>query len=528
MRMLKQVLAWFVALEPARRNRLLFAIAVAIVTTVSFSLWASQERYALVMEGRGYDSAIQAAGAVEAAGIPYRIEAPDKLLVPENRIGAARAAVATEHTLPSLADVSDLKLGLTPQAQQWAFLRAAEGDIARMLNGIDGVSASQVHIVPRQESLYLDEERPASASVFLQLQPGTEMSSSQVRAVVNLVANAVEGLSPERVSVADDRGNLLASGSGRDEGPLGEVQSMTEYRGQVESRYERAVSQALLPMLGYGGGFSVTATVEIDMTSKEVTTRQVDAEKQAVISEVNEETQTETRGTAGGVPGVDANLPERQGPGNGGPTASNRTALTTNYVYPTIDEVSKQAAGAVKRLSLAVQVDENRLKQIVEASGGSLDAETLKKRIDSAVQAAVGIDAARGDQIAVNYVPFAPAEWMVGTEPEITASSVLQSSLPYLLPLVALGLVFGFVVRPVMTAVVRPIAPPEPEKPAEGEVPAKSKEEEEQERDVELANRLKSLVDNYQPVDHGDLNRLVDRESEIAADVLRKWARAGK
>ena len=57
---------------------------------------------------------------------------------------------------------------------------------------------------------------------------------------------------------------------------------------------------------------------------------------------------------------------------------------------------------------------------------------------------------------------------------------------------------------------------------------AKSKEEEEQEKDVELANRLKSLVDNYQPVDHGDLNRLVDRESEIAADVLRKWARAGK
>jgi flagellar M-ring protein FliF len=521
-RLLQRALAWFTALEPARRNRLLAALAVAVVAALGTSIWASRETYAPVLSGRGYDSALQAASAVEAAGIPYRIAAPDRLEVPEKRLGAARAAIAAEQTLPGLGDVSELQLGLTPQAQQWAFLRAAEGDLARMLNGIDGIVASQVHVVPRQDSLYIGEERPASASVFLRLEPGAQLQTSQVRAIVNLVANAVDGLDSQRVSVADDRGNLLATGAGQDEGALGEMRSLTEYRSQLEGRYERAVSQALLPVLGYGGGFSVTATLELDLTSRETTSRSVDADKQAVISEVNEETQTESGGQASGVPGVDANLPERAAASEGKGTASNRTALTTNYVYPTVDEVAKRAAGGVQRLSVAVQVDEGRLVQLVEASGGKVEITALKQQIDRAVQAAVGFDATRKDTVAVTYLPFVAPDWMMGTEPETTPTSLMQDALPYLVPFGALALLFWFVVRPVVGAVIRPISPPAPEP---GEV-APTPELPLPDADRDLAQRLKALVDNYQPIDQADLNRLVIRESEFAADVLRKWTRA--
>jgi flagellar M-ring protein FliF len=290
----------------------------------------------------------------------------------------------------------------------------------------------------------------------------------------------------------------------------------------MEGRYERAVSQALLPVLGWGGGFSATATVDLDLESRQVTTRQMDSAKQAVVSEVNEEQQSQAGGR-GGVPGVDANLPERAPANNGSATAgnaSNRTTSTLNYAYPTVDEVANRPAGGLRRLSVAVQVDDGRIAQLVEASDGKLDGDALKKQIEAAIRASVGYDAARNDQVTVSYLPFAAAEWTEGTEPAASASSVPLQALPYLVGIAALGLLFWFVVRPIVSAVVRPIAPPEPVLALPGP------EGEVVENTSELVNRLRSLVDNYQPVDHDELNHLVASEAEIAADVLRKWTRA--
>lgn len=502
----------------------MLAVLVAVVAAAGLSLWANTTAYTPVVSGRGYEAALSAAAAVDAAGIPYKLSPPDSLEVPVNQLGAARSAIAKETDLPGLGEVSQLQLGLTPQAQQWAFLRAAEGDLARMLNGIDGIVASQVHVVPHEESLYIGEQRPASAAVFVQLAPGMELTPGKVRAIVNLVANSIEGLEPERVSVADDRGNLLASGDGGpgDGGALGTMSTLVDYRTSLENRIERQVSQALLPVLGYGGGFSVTATVDLDLTSRETTTRQVDAAKQAVVSEVNEETLTSAGTKQGGVPGVDANLPERGTPSAGASTESNRTANTVNYAYPTVDEVATRPAGGVQRVSVAVQVDEKRLASLVEGSAGKIEPEALKKQIDAAVQAAVGFQAARNDVVTVSYLPFATPEWTVGTDAPMVPGTVVNDALPYAVAVLALALVFWFVVRPIVGAVVRPLEPEPAEVVAlvDGEVLT-----EKQESDADIANRLKALVDNFQPVDQEELNRLVDREAETAADVLRKWAR---
>ncbi|MEZ4239381.1 MAG: flagellar basal-body MS-ring/collar protein FliF [Myxococcota bacterium] len=529
MRLTQRWMAWFNALEPARRSRLVAAVVVAIVAAIGLSVWATRTAYSPVVSGRGYDAALTAASAVDRAGIEYRIVAPDTLEVATVDLGKARAAIASETEMPGLAEVGDLQLGLTPQAQQWAFLRAAEGDLARMLNGIDGIVASKVHVVPRAEALYIGEERPASASVFVKMAPGAHLEQSKVRAIVNLVANAVDGLSPDRVSVADDRGNLLASGDGGDgdDSALGAVRSLVEYRTHLEGRYERAVSQALLPVLGWGGGFSATASVELDLESRETTTRQMEPSKQAVVSEVNEEqaSTTTSGGGAGGVPGVDANLPERAAPNGGGKGgASNRTTSTLNYAYPTVDEVSKRPAGGVRRLSVAVQVDDARIAQLVEASGGKLDADALRKQIDAAVRAAVGYDETRKDQVIVSYLPFAQTDWTEGTEPGTDPLQLVGLVVPYLVGLGALGLVFWFVVRPLVGSVTAApaaegelVAEPLPalRGPAPGEI----------ESGTDMAQRLRALVDNYQPVDQGELNHLVLNEAEIAADVLRKWAR---
>jgi flagellar M-ring protein FliF len=522
LRLIQRLLPWFLALEPARRTRLLVAVAVAVAAAVGLSLWSSREPFAPVVSGRGYEAALSAAAAVDRAGIPYRIATPDTLEVPATALGAARAAISAETDMAGLAGVGDMQLGLTPQAQQWAFLRAAEADLGRMLNGIDGIVASKVHVVPRQEALYIGEERPASASVFLKLAPGAHLEQGKVRAIVNLVANAVDGLSSDRVSVADDRGNLLAAGDGgADSGALGAMRSLVEYRTQLEDRYERAVAQALLPVLGWGGGFSVTANLDLDLESRETTTRQMETAKQAVVSEVNEEQQS-NQGGAGGVPGVDANLPERGGGGAGDATASNRTTSTLNYAYPTVDEVAKRPAGGVRRVNVAVQVDDARIGQLVEASTGGLDADTLRRQIEGAIRAAVGYDASRNDQVAVTYLPFAPAEWTEGTEAPTDPGRLALDLAPHLVGLAALGLVFWFVVRPLVGAVT---AGPDPRLVVTPLPAIRGPAADGPESGADLAARLEALVDSFQPVDQEALNRLVSGEAETAADVLRKWSR---
>jgi flagellar M-ring protein FliF len=359
--------------------------------------------------------------------------------------------------------------------------------------------------------------------VFLKLEPGTELGASTIRAIVSLVANAVDGLESEHVSVADDRGNLLAAGDGGvSNDALGEMKSLVEYRSSLEARYERAVSQVLLPVLGYGGGFSVTATVELDPVSKETTTRQLDADKQAVVSQVDEE-QTESRSRAGGVPGVDANLPELAEAASGGPDdASSRTSSTTNFAYPSVDEISRRPAGGVQRVSVAVQVDAARVAALVEGSNGTLDADTLQKQIDAAVSAAIGYDSRRNDQVTVSYLPFALPVWTEGTtDPAAPATELVNRGLPYLFAVVVLALLLAIVVRPVVAAAIRPIAP----EAVAPQIAEQNRIQPTEDPDT-LALRLKALVDGYQPVDHADLNRLVDQEPEMAADVLRNWARA--
>ena len=517
MRFLQPILTWFQGLDNARRIRLFAAVAVAVVAAIGLSWWASEESWVPVVSNSGYETAAAAAAAVERAQIPYRMRG-DTLLVPAGKLGSARTAIAAETDLPGLSDVSALELGLTPQAQQWAFLREAEGDLARMLNGIEGVVASQVHIVPGQDALFVGEDRPASASVFVKVAPGKELSPGQVRAMVSLVSNAVDGLSPDRVSVADDRGNLLAEGDGT-KGGAGAMNGLAEYRDSLEHKYERAVAQALLPVLGFQGGFSVTAAVELDLTSKETTSRNVDADKQAVVSEVNEES-NDSRSRPSGVPGVDANLPERD-PANGASGSSSvRNASTVNYSYPTVDEVSKRPAGGVQRLSVAVQVDQARIADLVKAGGGTPDDAALRKAIESAVQAAVGFDTARKDQVTVSYLPFATPLWTEGTTRGGVTPEVVRDSAAYVLPLLAVALLFWFVVRPIVGAVVRPLEPV----PV---VDATLVDEDQKLLDEEsVTDRLKQLVDGFDPIDAGELNLLIDREAEGAAEVIRQWSRA--
>jgi len=524
-RYLTQLRTFWDGLEPDRRRNLVLAAAVALAAIVAVGAWSAQTPHSPLLENRAYDDLLDAAAALDEAQIGYALD-DGTLTVPTAQLGKARKALAASESLPGLADVGELQLGLTPAAQAWAFLRAREGDLARMINGIDGVSASRVNVVPHKEALFLEEARDATASVFLKLRPGAALQPAQVRAIANLVANAVDGLESQGVTIVDDRGNLLAEGRPGLSAADTQQEQLLAYRTKLEQRYDQAVTKALLPVLGWDGGFSVTSSVDLDDTSTETVAKRVDANGQALLSEQLDESQS-TRSEPGGVPGVDANLPERpaEGAGGGANNQEQRSSATANYTYPTIDEVVHKPAGSLDRVSVAVQVDAARVAEL--AAAGETSPEQLEQRINQAVKAAVGFDAQRGDLVSVHVLPFAERSWEEETVAASAVPSEVLAALPYAVTALALVLVFAFVVRPLMGAVTAPpaAAAGEGEDDEEGQGEDGDDNVVELEAQRPLSNRLEDLLEGPQPIESNTLSELVAEQPAAAAKVLRMWSR---
>ena len=510
----QQLKEFYGKLDSRARKILIGASSAAIVALLAVGWWASQTNYVPLMSGESMDKVRRVAGALEAEGVPYEVSNDGmELRVPDAAMGQAWILASSVDVLPSLTDVAEMPKVLTPGQQDWAFTRAREGDIARMINEIDSVAGSRVTIVPREEGTYFGEERPATASVLVRLVPGLKLSTAQVKGIVHLVASSVDGLTPESISLVDEAGALLHGGSANGAGgSVGAVSELSEYRGQLESKYESAVRSALLPVLGYGADFSVTTSVDLNLTSSETVSKRIETDEQALISEQVSENSTQDA-SSGGVPGVDANQTER--PANTGRSqASESTSSTFNYAYPTVEEVSRRAAGGVTRLSVAVQVNSTRLEALAEASP-TKTIEDFQAQIQAAVRASVGYDVARNDLVEVNFIPFVQAELIESVSGSMFSNS---SWMRYLLSALGLVLFFLYIVRPVMAQLT----------PIEDEAEAAAEEQEEEDHSgADLVTRLRKLVDNYESVDAGDLNRLIERESEAAAQVIRLWTRHG-
>lgn len=502
-------------LETRARVALIGGIIGTLFVVLTVGVWASQVNYVPLLSGEGMDKVRRVAGALETEGVPYELSNDGtELRVPEGAMGQAWILASSVDVIPGLTDVAAMPKVLTPGQQDWAFTRAREGDIARMINEIDAVVASRVTIVPREEGTYFGEERSATASVMVRMVPGLKLSNPQIKGIVNVVASAVDGLTPEAISLLDEDGALLHGGGsklGVDSG--GQVGELAEYRGQLESKYESAVRSALLPVLGYGSDFSVTTSVDLDLTSSEKVSKTIEIDSQALISEQMQENTTQDS-SSGGVPGVDANQTERPNT-RGRAQASESTSSTFNYAYPTVEEVSRKNAGGVNRLSVAVQVNATRLEFLAEASATNT-VEDLQAQIRAAVKAAVGFDVERNDLVEVNFIPFVEAELVESTTGTMFGTG--SNWMRYLLSALGLVLFFLYIVKPVMSQLV----------PIEEEAEAKTEDEiEEDHSGSDLVTRLRKLVDNYESVDAGDLNRLIERESEAAAQVIRLWTRHG-
>jgi flagellar M-ring protein FliF len=348
---------------------------------------------------------------LDRQGVPYDLKGDGTIvMVPKDRVARLRMKLA-ESGLPKgggvgyeIFDKSDA-LGATSFVQNINHLRALEGELARTIRGIDRVQAARVHLVLPERPLFSRDKAEPSASIVLNVR-GT-LEPQQVRAIRHLVATAVNGLKPQRVSVVDETGQLLADGSNSDADGGGNAD---ERKVAFERRLRRQVESIVTSVVGPGHA-RVQLTADFDFNRVTQTSDKFDPEGRVVrSSQTREEVTANANPNAGGIsvsnelPGANARQPEAQQQQR---DQNRKTEEIVNYEISRTTKTEVTEGGRINRISVAVVVDGTYSKN---DKGETIYKPRSKDEIDriaALVRTAIGFDQKRGDQVEVANLQFA-------------------------------------------------------------------------------------------------------------------------
>jgi flagellar M-ring protein FliF len=357
---------------------------------------------------------------LERQGVPYDIKNDGAIiLVPREQIPRLRMKLA-EGGLPKgggvgyeIFDKSDA-LGATSFVQNINHLRALEGELARTIRALDRVQQARVHLVLPERPLFSRDKADPSASIVLKVRGSLE--AQQVRAIRHLVASAVPGLKPQRVSVVDETGKLLADGSSDETGGVNADERKLAFERHMREQVESIVTSVVGP-----GHSRVQLTADFDFNRITQTSDKFDPDGRVVrSSQTREEVMGGANGGGGGV-SVSNELPNanQQQPQDGQQQRdqNRKSEEIVNYEISRTTKTEVIEGGRVNRLSVAVVVDGLYVKN----DKGELTYQPRPKeeldRITALVRSVIGFDAKRGDQVEVANLRFAETPTIPISEP---------------------------------------------------------------------------------------------------------------
>ena len=394
-----------------------------------------------------------------------------------------------------------------------------------------------MHLTLPKESVFLDKQEPAKASVVLKLRPAAQISPQNVFAITNLVASAVEGLGPESVSVVDMNGNLLNRPRRRGDNDSSQITSEAlEVRQQLERDLVAKIHSTLEPLIG-PDRFRAGASVECDLTSGEQQEETFDPTHSVMVSSQKTEDVTDRASATSGIPGTASNLPGGQAPKPaGGSGGTSRRTENVSFQTSRIIRQTHIPQGVIRRMSLSVLVDHTVQWEGQGAAQHRVlvppTPETIKT-IKDLVAAATGFSAERGDQLIVESLPFesslnaeppAASAPQPKTKPEPPGPAwleFLRQNRDLMVPVtLGIGLLL-FLARAVRWLLVHRKPEPEVELPAQlppdshapspqlaGEPAAHGVAGAREDQSLEVATRVRHLAQSDLP---------------LAANVLRLW-----
>ncbi|WP_227767251.1 flagellar basal-body MS-ring/collar protein FliF [Zhaonella formicivorans] len=385
-------------LSNAKKSIIVVMSAAVILAGIFFVQWLTREEYAPLFSDLEPKQANAVVEKLKELKVPYKLEnqgttiSVPKEKVYEARIELAGAGVLTQTGLGfELFDQS--KLGQTPFEREVDYQRALQEELRRTIVAFDEVEQARVHLVLPKESVFVEEEQPASAAITLKMRPLAKLNAEQVKGIIYLVSSSVQNLPPENVKVIDTTGRVLS-----DEVSVGEA-NLTQIRldqYELKRQYEKDLEKRVQGMLStvFGPGKSIVM-VSADLDFDRVEEKTLDYGDGSIVGQQTSTEQSTNTGGAGGVVGAPNVTPQVPGyvAGGQGNSSYQKQDTTTNYNVDQTERHTVRAQGQLRSLSVSVVVD----GQLTQAQ---------VTQIEGMVATAIGLQPLRGDQINVTGMAF--------------------------------------------------------------------------------------------------------------------------
>jgi flagellar M-ring protein FliF len=539
-------------LTMARQVAIMLGLALSVAIGIAVVLWSQDANYARLYTELNDKDTAEILESLNAQGVKYKIEEGGGIMVLADKVNDTKLKLAAQG-LPKSNSLGyelldkEQSFGTSKTAELARHQRALEGEIARTIMSIQSVKTARVLLALPVQSVFVRERKKPSASVIVHLYQGRTLDKGQVEAIVHLVSSSVPQLDADHVTVVDYKGQMLNSRASAAENLTA---NQFEFKTNIEEHLMHRIENIMSPLVG-AEAMRVQISADVDFTETDKTQEMFNPDLPALRSE--QTTDEQNKENPQGVPGALSNQPTPAGqsievipPAQPNSIAASDSkgyaskTATRNYELDKTITHTKLASGLLRRLSVAVVVDDRHIPQTDGSTKSQPYAQEDLNRFNDLVKQAVGFDSGRGDAVTVTNVSFRGADLDAPPELPLWKETWFIELVKQAAAVLAiLFLIFG-VLRPTIRAL---IAKDEDEKRAIAEA-------EEQARAAALLAAGFILDEDGTPLSLTDddqhkiddllesmdlphayqsrldyLKRLADDDPKVIAQVLKTWVR---
>ncbi|WP_345867251.1 flagellar basal-body MS-ring/collar protein FliF [Shewanella algae] len=525
-----------------RQITMILALAICLALAVFVMIWAQEPEYRPLGKMNTQEM-VQVLDVLDKNRVPYKIEV-DVITVPEDKYQDVKMMLSRAG-IDSSAEAKDYLsqdsgFGVSQRMEQARLKQSQEMNLARAIEELNSVSRAKVILALPKENVFARNRAKPSATVVVNTRRGG-LGQEEVDAIVDIVASAVHGMEPSRVTVTDSNGRLLNSGS--QDGVSARARRELELVQQKENEYRTKIDSILMPILG-PENFTSQVDVSMDFTAVEQTAKRFNPDLPSLRSEMTVENNS-VGGSSGGIPGalsnqppMESNIPENAADATESSSVTSGNShreATRNFELDTTISHTRQQIGVVRRVSVSVAVDykagaagENGQVARVPRTGEEM------ANIRRLLEGAVGFNSQRGDMIEVVTVPFMDQLVEDLPEPPLWEQPWFWRAMKLGIGALVILVLILFVVRPMLKRLIYPDGQNMPDEPALGHELADIEDQ----YAADTLGMLNRPESEYSYADDGsilipDLHKdddmikairaLVANEPELSTQVVKNW-----
>ena len=466
-----------------RQITLVVALSICLAIAVFVIILANEPEYRILSK-QPTEQLIKTMDFLDANKVDYRQE-NNTILVPTDEYQNIKLLLAREGLTnePSQGDdiiMKDMGFGVSQRLERERLKYGREQRLAKTIEQLQSISRAKVLLAIPRENIFARREKNPSATVVLTLQRGRLLSAEEVDAVVDIVASAVQALSPNRVTVTDQNGRLLNSGS--QNSISARSRNELDIEQKREQEYMDKIDNILIPVVGLGN-YTAQVDVTMDFTNIEETARRYNSDLPALRSEMKVE-DSSIGGALGGIPGALTNQPPLESSIPEDALNQQKKAIpsrkhsesTKNYELDEAISHTKQQAGVIRRVSVSVALDyvDGAAPAAPTNTDGEVDEEaqvaavakeprsvTEIASIRRLLQGSIGFDLQRGDVLEVVTIPFNRSDFGPVVEAPMWEQPWFLKMLKLVMAALVIIVLIVAVVRPMLKRLIYPDQTPD-------------------------------------------------------------------